>query len=142
MNNAPFTRAFTDLFWIFFPVVIVMFILALVGRLDSFLQRTDLILTAAVLFAEGFARSRRLPKASRGFFQYLGFFATLITVTLASMMLLVEVGGITQLAPVVESGRFTFLRYLLLLGSIPYSLLIRAIDYSRELPTPSFYRDY
>ena len=133
MERNPLSRAFADLFWTYFPVFIVVLILGLVGRLDNLLHRTDLILSAAVLFAEGWSRARRGPRNARGFLQFVGFFGALIAALLASMMLLVEVGGITQLGPVVDSGRFAFLHYSLLIVSVFYGLLVRIVTYANPM---------
>jgi hypothetical protein len=89
-----------------------------------------LILAAAVLFAEGWSRSRRARREARGFLAFCGFIGALITVLLASLMLLVEVGQISQLAIVTNSGQFAFFHYLMLLTSILYGLLVRTIVYA------------
>ena len=132
MEPSPLARAISDLFWTFFPVFIVVLVLLLVGRLDNLLHRTDLILSAAVLFAEGWSRSRRVHREARDFLQFVGFVGALIAALLASMMILVEAGGITQLAPVIDSGRFAFFHYSLLLVSIIYGLLVRVVSYRRS----------
>ena len=136
MYKSPLPRAVADLFWTFFPVFIVVFILALVGRLENLLHRTDLILSASVLFAEGWSRSRSAHHENRAFLQFIGFIGSLFTVILSSIMLLVEVGGITQLASVVESSRFSIFHYLLLILSVLYGLIVRVVVYSREPLTP------
>ncbi|WP_096696623.1 hypothetical protein [Polaromonas sp. AER18D-145] len=136
MEPNPLGRAIFDLFWTFFPVFIVVLVLALVGRLDNLLHRTDLILSAAVLFAEGWSRSRRAHREARGFLQFVGFVGALVAALLASMMLLVEAGGITQLAPVIESGRFAFFHYFLLVVSVLYGLLVRLISYRSSYLLP------
>ncbi len=134
MEPHPLPRAISDLFWTFFPVFIVVLVLALVGRLDSLLHRTDLILSASLLFAEGWSRARRVPKKARGFLQFVGFFGALIAALLASMMLLFEAGGITQLGPVIESWRFAFFHYSLLVVSVLYGLLVRIALYNSPFP--------
>lgn len=136
MEPNPLGRAISDLFWTFFPVFIVVLVLALVGRLDNLLHRTDLILSAAVLFAEGWSRARRLHREARDFLQFVGFVGALVAALLASMMLLVEAGGITQLAPVIESGRFAFFHYSLLVVSILYGLLVRLVWHQRSYLPP------
>lgn len=132
MHPNPLGRAISDLFWGFFPIFLILFILMLVGRLSSIAERSDLILSASVLFAEGWARSRRLPTDAQSYLSFFGFIGALVTAILASLMLLVEVGQITQLSNVINSVRFAVLHWAMLIFSLLYGLLVRAIVYANE----------
>lgn len=131
MYNPPLPRAIADLFWTFFPIFVVVLVLAILGRLDNLLHRTDLILTASVVFAEGWSRSRQASREARAFLQFVGFIGAMATVLISALMLLVEVGGITQLGPVIESSRFAFFHYTFLVLAVLYGLFVRMAVFSR-----------
>ncbi|MDO8374609.1 MAG: hypothetical protein Q7T39_21990 [Polaromonas sp.] len=124
MNPHPVRDATTELLWAFFPVLIVVFVLFLLGRTDNLLHRTDLILVASVLFAEGWARTRRIPRRDRGFYSSSGFFGSMVTIAIAVLMLVHEVDG-QSLSKIVETGRFAFFHYVMLLLSVLYGWFVR-----------------
>ena len=132
LPSLPLARAAADLFWTFFPVFVLVLILGLLGRLGHLTERTDLIMCAAVLFAEGWAKLRRALVYRRSSLEFIGFLGALTTVILVSMMLLVEAGSITQLQPVVTSTRFAVVHNILLAASVLYGFAVRAKVFYRE----------
>lgn len=124
MTQHPVRDASAELFWTFFPVLIVVFVLFLLGRTDTLLRRTDLILVAAVLFAEGWARSKKIYRHDRRAYAAWGFFGSIVTIAVAVLMLLNEVDG-GSLAKVVDSWRFALLHYAMLFLSVFYGWLVR-----------------
>lgn len=117
--------ALADLFWTFFPVLVVVVVLALVDRLSHLADRSDLLLGASVLFADGWWRTRSNLHGKAAGFEFLGFLGTVLTVLLASLVLFVEAGQITQLAPVTASPLFSNLQFVLLLSSLLYGYVVR-----------------
>ena len=124
MSLHPFLDATKELLWSFFPVFIVVFVLFLFGKTDSLLYRSDLILVAAVLWAEGWARTKKASKFERPPLIVLGFFGSMISVVLAVMMLLNEIGEV-KLSHVIDSWRFSVFYYPCLIGAVLYGWWVR-----------------
>lgn len=138
-----FIRALTDLFWSFFPVFIVVLVLAILGKLSHIAERSDLILCAALLFAEGWWRIRKvLFRLSTIVLEFVGFIGALVAVFLASTLLLVEAGKITELAPIIASERFMTAHLLTLVLSVIYGLIVRLNVLEMEDQERAYYRQH
>lgn len=120
-----FTRAIADLFWTFFPVFVVVVVLALLGKLGHLSERSDLLLSSAVLFAEGWWKVRKVFSLGRALLEFLGFIGALVTVLLASLVLLAEAGRIPEVSAITSSTRFALAHYSMLFLSVWYGISVR-----------------
>lgn len=98
-RSARIVGGLVDLLWSFFPVFLVALVLALVGKGHLITERSDLILAAAVVFAEGSWRARRgwlFTGASR---QLIGVLGAVVSTVLLVFVLLVEVEQVDRKRP-------------------------------------------
>jgi hypothetical protein len=134
-------RILADLFWPFFPIFVVVLVLSLFGKLDQLASRSDLVLVAAVLFAEGWWRIRKVFSLTKAAFEMIGFLGALVAVFLATVMLLTEIGGINQLSVIASSERFGFLRLSVEIASVLYALVVRVKVYKDEDWRADYYHE-
>lgn len=126
-------RALADLLWNFFPVVIVIVVLWITGTLDHITERSDLLLVASVLFADGSWRLRQgMIGRPRHLAQMIGLVGAMIAVILASAMLLKEAMAIPELARVVQSSRFQWMQWITLVTATFYGFYARLISIWNE----------
>jgi hypothetical protein len=134
MNLYNFARALGDLFWTFFPVFVVVLILALLDKLGHLSERSDLLLASAVLFAEGWWKLRKTFLFGRALLEFFGFIGAIITVLLAALVLFAEAGNIPQVSSITSSSRFSIAHYTMLILSVWYGIVVRMRVLDRETP--------
>jgi hypothetical protein len=129
-----FARAIGDLFWTFFPVFVVVLILALLNKLGHLSERSDLLLASAVLFAEGWWKLRKTFLFGKALLEFIGFIGAVVTVLLASLVLLAEAGNIPEVSSITSSSRFSIAHYTVLILSVWYGVLVRMKVLDLETP--------
>lgn len=107
-------------------------VLVLFGKGDQLAARSDLILSAAVLFADGWWKVRKVFSLSKEALEFVGFVGALIAIFLATIMLLSEIGGIPQLTSIIGSSRFFYLQATIEVAAVSYALLVRAKVFQYE----------
>lgn len=129
-----FVRAWADLIWSFFPIFVVVLALSLFGKADDLAARSDLVLSAAVLFAEGWWKIRReSPWAfSKAAYDMIGFLGASTAIFLATVMLLAEIGGIDQLTKITTTDRFNALKVGVECISVLYAFAVRMKIFANE----------
>jgi uncharacterized protein YacL len=125
MKALLLTRAIADLFWSFFPIFIIASVLFYLGRFDHIAERSDLTLCAAVFFAEGWWRVRKIPAPRAVRLEVFGFIGAVAAVLLASLVLFVELELFSTLVPLVTSRIYVAAQVTMLFLSIGYALAIR-----------------
>jgi hypothetical protein len=121
-------RALPDLVWSFFSVFFLVLVLSLFGKADQLATRSDLVLGASVLFAEGWWKVRTARTSIyRAFFELVGFLGAAVAVFFSSVMLFTEIGSIRELTSVTSSVRFASFQLWIELASVVYALLVRVI---------------
>lgn len=123
-------RATLDLVWTFLPILIVVLVLSLFGHQEELARRSDLILVAPVLFTEGWLRTRRGPIAftirNNKALETLGFIGAMLAVLLATVVVLIEVGQITELSRAISHETLTKMQAYALIAGILYGIKVRS----------------
>lgn len=125
MTYILFRRAIADLFWSFFPLFLIAFVLAILGRLEHIAERSDLAICAAVLFGEGWWRVRKIDAARTPRLDLLGKVGAAAGVLMAALLLLSELRLTSKLILFVSSGAYIVAQMILLVFAIGYALVVR-----------------
>lgn len=121
-----------DLLWSFFPVFLVALVLVLVGKGHLIAERSDLILTAAVVFAEGSWRARHGWFITGATKQLVGLLGAVVSTVLLVFVLLVEVEQVDRLTSHVKSNLFVSVQHWMVGLSLLYGLWVRVAVKTQE----------
>jgi hypothetical protein len=106
--------------------------LALFGKADQIAGRSDLLFSAAVLFADGWWKVRKVFSFSKEALEFSGFVGAVVAIFFATISLLNELSGIQQLATITSSQAFVYSQIAIEATAIIYALIVRSKVFEDE----------
>ena len=127
-NWSRFVAALSELALTCSPLLVLLLALWFFGKLHTILDRTDLALLAAILFADGAFRSAKSTLMSQDqvvLLKVIGLIGALLcTVGGVSVLVAENLDAVEKLAVIARTGSFTYGAFL---ASLLYSLYARYV---------------